>query len=85
MKKSVFCFLAVVILLLGSTPLPAEEVMKVLSLTLKESIEIALGNNAEILIKSEELKGAAARIREARAHVLPQLSVNADYYNYHDH
>lgn len=85
MKKSVFCLLAVAILLLNSTHLPAEETGKVLSLTLGKSIEIALKNNAEILIKSEELKGCAAVIKKARAHLLPQLSVNADYYNYHDH
>ena len=81
MKKRLSCFLAVVIPLLGSIPLPAEEVREALSLTLKESIEIALENNAEILIKSEELKGAAAGIKETRAHLLPQLSANADYYN----
>ncbi|MCK4325696.1 TolC family protein, partial [bacterium] len=58
---------------------------KIQMLTLNQSIEFALENNAEVLIKKEELKEAAAGIKEAKSGLLPQLTANADYYNYHDH
>lgn len=53
--------------------------------TVKESIELALKNNADILIRREEFKEAEAAIREAKSGLLPQLTANADYYNYHDY
>ncbi|MEA2045905.1 MAG: TolC family protein [Euryarchaeota archaeon] len=86
-KKGLLLFMASVFLFFsGFASLPGEEVEEeVRLLTLDESIEIALENNAEVLIKKEEIKEAVAGIKEARSGLLPQLDANADYYNYHDH
>ncbi len=58
---------------------------KIQRLTLKESIQIALKHNFDILIRGEELKEARGGIKDAYSEVWPQLSANASHYHYEDH
>ncbi len=74
LKKKIFFIIGISLFISGG----------VHPLTLDESIQIALENNAEVLIKREEIKEAAAGIKEARSGLFPQLNANADYHNYLD-
>lgn len=58
---------------------------KIQRLNLRESIEIALKNNFDILIRKEELRETKGGIKDAYSEVWPQLSANATYYHYEDH
>ena len=85
-KNGIFFLVTGAFLFCSFSSIPGEEVEKdVRLLTLAESIEIALENNVDVLIKKEEVKGAAAGIKEARSVMLPQLDATAGYYNYHDY
>jgi len=67
--KRVTLILITLILIFPSL-LKAEEI----PLTLDEAISIALRDNRDILLKSEEIKKAKAKIAEARSGLLPALS-----------
>ena len=85
-KKGVFFLMTGAFLFCAFSSLSGEEVEKgARLLTLAESIEVALENNVEVLIKKEEIKGAAAGIKEAKSFMLPRLDANAGYYNYYDY
>ena len=85
MKKELLHFTAAV-LFMGCVPSLCEGIEKEsFSLTLMESIEIALEKNPEILIQREKIKESEAGIKEAKSGLLPSVGANASYYNYRDH
>lgn len=79
MKKVIV--LTVVFLFLFSCRLVAEEI----SLTLYESIAIALRNNRDILLKAEDVKKAKEKIAEAKSGFLPTLTTTGSWTNAMDY
>jgi outer membrane protein TolC len=71
MKQKITCFIMAILIM--PFAVKAEEV----SLTLDETITIALRDNRDILLKTEDLKKAKAGIAEAEAGLYPTLSVGA--------
>ena len=72
MKKAIL--ILIILILTFPSFLKAEEEIP---LTLDEAITIALRENRDILLKTEDIKKAKAKIAEARSGLLPSLSVSA--------
>ncbi len=73
-KISIFLITALMFLFSGLA-LRAEEV----SLTLEEAVALALRDNRDILLKSEDVKKAKAKISEARSGLFPNFAVGAGW------
>lgn len=74
MKRKLL-FLITVNFILLSLPCRAEEI----TLTLDEAVAVALRDNREVLLKSEDVKKAKASIKEARSAHLPSLSFTGNW------
>ena len=74
MKRAIL-ILIIVFILFSPALIKAE----VTSLTLDEAISIALRENRDILLKSEDIQKAKAKITEARSGLLPSLSVSGSW------
>lgn len=79
MKKIIF--ITIVCCLIYARSLMAEEI----SLTLDESIAIALRNNRDILLKAEDVKKAKEKLSEANSGLLPTLTVTGSWTNTMDY
>jgi len=75
MKKIFFYPTAIFFLLFPVFSIRAEEI----SLTLDEAVSIALRDNRDILLKSEDVKKAKAKISEARSSLFPSFSAGAGW------
>jgi outer membrane protein len=75
MKKLFFYPIVVFFLLFPALGLRAEEI----TLTLDEAVSIALRDNRDILLKSEDVKKAKAKISEARSSLFPGFSAGAGW------
>ena len=62
-----------------STPCLHSEQLVERTLTLKESINIAISNNQPLLSAALDIKIAKQRLREARSIMFPQLAFDANY------
>jgi len=74
MKKIILFFL--IFLFFGQPPLKAEGEI---SLSLGETLALGLRDNREILLKTEELKKAQLKIKEAKAGLLPSLTFSGSW------
>jgi len=72
MKRAIL--ILIILILAFPSFLKAEEEIP---LTLDEAIAIALRDNRDILLKTEDIQKAKAKIAEARSGLLPSLSVSA--------
>ena len=73
MKRAVL--ILITLILIFPSFLKAEET----SLTLDEAVSIALRDNRDILLKTEDIKKAKAKIAEARSGLPPSLSVSGSW------
>ena len=73
MKRA--ALILITLILISPSFLKAEEI----ALTLDEAVSIALRENRDILLKTEDIKKAKAKIAEARSGLLPSLSVSANW------
>src|SRR6056300_1096767 len=73
MKKVLLLFLTITLILNAQISGPGS------TLTLQQCIDIALENNFDLLIDSERIDVAEARLRSAFGAYLPTISANAGY------
>ena len=73
MKRTILCLSILIFLFVPN--LKAEEI----ALTLDEAVSLALRNNRDILLKSEDVKKAKAKIKEAKAGLWPTLDFTAGW------
>jgi outer membrane protein TolC len=75
--KKMLIYITAIIFLLPVTTKAEEEI----SLTLDETIGFALRENRDILLKSEDVKKAKAKVVEAQAGLLPTLDLTGSWTN----
>jgi outer membrane protein len=73
MKRIILCL--AIFIFLFKPGLKAEEI----TLTLDEAVALALRSNPDVSLKTEDVKKAKAKIKEARAGLLPSLNLSAGW------
>ncbi len=79
MNSRVFLWVVLGIAAGGVHPLPAADLLSDRTLTLEESVKLALNNSQGLLTTREDVNIASQRVREAESLFYPKLDLNANW------